>query len=337
MGLKNLIKQALPESFLIWTRRKRSYLTLKRNYIAQAKRFSRWEAYNGVQEIGGVEARMIFYTHQLEKGFTFDHYGYGRGQVALRHLSKLFAVLKRIDPQWHDNDVYREAVSALAEYRARHIDAGKDVAFLKNMMPPDVWQEIVAAPRGHGFLTVAASDKIHIKEAGFAKLAEQRHSVRSFRKDSPVSHAEIEEAVRIALRTPSVCNRQPARIRLYVEPELVSRILKVQGGFGGYSCPPGLLLITADLRAFMSENERNEAYVDGGLFGMSVLYALEYESIAACPLNAMSTREVEEETRRLLGIPDYEVLVMYIAVGHFPEESVTCASRRFDIDKVFKN
>ncbi len=337
MGLKNIVKKALPESFLIWTRRKRSFHTLKRNYLAQAKRFSRWEAYNGVQEIGGAEARMIFYTHQLEKGFTFDHYGYGRGKVALRHLSKLFAVLKRTDPQWRENEVYREAVNALSEYRARHIDAGKDIAFLKNMMPADVWQEIVAAPRGHGFLSVTVSDKTRNKEIGFAELAEQRHSIRSFREGDSISHAEIEKAVHIALRTPSVCNRQPARIRLYTNPEMVSRILKIQGGFGGYTCPPGLLLITADLRSFMSENERNEAYIDGGLFGMSMLYALEYESIAACPLNAMFSRKAEAETRRLLNIPDYEVFIMYIAVGHFAGKTVTCESHRFDIDKVFKN
>ncbi|KFI49655.1 nitroreductase family protein [Bifidobacterium biavatii] len=337
MGLKNVIKSMLPESFLIWTRRKRSFHTLRRNYLAQAKRFSRWEAYNGVQEIGGVEARMIFYTHQLEKGFTFDHYGYGRGKVALQHLSRLFGVMKRIDPQWHANDIYREAISALAEYRARHLDAGKDITFLQHMMPSDVWQDIVVAPRGNGFMTITAESKSHNKEIGFAELAEHRHSVRSFREDVPITHEQIEEAVHIALRSPSVCNRQPARIRLYTNPDLVSQILKLQGGFGGYACPPGLLLITADLRAFMSENERNEAYVDGGLFGMSMLYALEYESIAACPLNAMFYRDVEEKTRQLLGIPDYEVFIMYIAVGHFPNKTFTCTSHRFTINKVFKD
>lgn len=42
------------------------------------------------------------------------------------------------------------------------------------------------------------------------------------------------------------------------------------------------MLVTADLQAFMGSNERNEGYVDSGLFSMSLLYAMKSCGLAAC-------------------------------------------------------
>lgn len=56
----------------------------------------------------------------------------------------------------------------------------------------------------------------------------------------------------------------------------------------------------------MTPQEHNEGFVDGGLFGMSLLLALEKQVLAACPLNTMFRLKAEKVTRRLLGIPEYE-------------------------------
>lgn len=92
--------------------------------------------------------------------------------------------------------------------------------------------------------------------------------------------------------------------------------------------PPVLLLVTSDIRAFMNYGERNEPFVDGGLFSMSLLYALEAYGLAACPLNAMFNLAQDRQTRELLNMPDYEFPVMYIAVGNFPESVPVCRFRR---------
>lgn len=84
----------------------------------------------------------------------------------------------------------------------------------------------------------------------------------------------------------------------------------------------------------MNAHERNERYTDGGLFSMSLLLALEEQSLAACPLNTMFSDKMDAKTRNLIGIPDSEFLVMYIAVGHFPEEISTCASRRLPAERI---
>ncbi len=112
------------------------------------------------------------------------------------------------------------------------------------------------------------------------------------------------------------------------------KALKIQGGFLGYAMPPVLLLVTSDIRAFMNNGERNEPFVDGGLFSMSLLYALEAYGLAACPLNAMFNLSQDRQTRELLDIPDYEFPVMYIAVGNFPESVPVCYSTRYEPEKI---
>lgn len=130
------------------------------------------------------------------------------------------------------------------------------------------------------------------------------------------------------MRTPSVCNRQPSRVHILLDKETIKEALRIQGGVNGYPTPPVLIMITSDLRAFMTSYERNEGYTDGGLFGMSLLLALESLGLGACPLNTMFTAKAEKRTRKLLHIPDYEVPVIYIEVGNFSEETRTCRSTR---------
>ena len=87
----------------------------------------------------------------------------------------------------------------------------------------------------------------------------------------------------------------------------------------------------------MGTNEHNEGYVDGGLFAMSMLYSLEACGLAACPLNTMFSEENDKKTRDMLGVPDNEVFIMYIAVGRFRESSKICRSQRFGLDRILMN
>lgn len=79
--------------------------------------------------------------------------------------------------------------------------------------------------------------------------------------------------------------------------------------------PLVLLLVTSDIRGFINGSERNELFVDGGLFPVSLLYALDIYGLAECPLTAMHDLSQEQRTCKLLNIPDNEFLVMCVAVG----------------------
>lgn len=138
------------------------------------------------------------------------------------------------------------------------------------------------------------------------------------------------------MKTPSVCNRQSSRIRLITNPKLIKNTLDVQGGYRGYKYPQVLLLLTTDTSSFVDIKERNQVYVDGGLFAMSLLTSLEYVGLAACALNAMFNLEAELNVRQILNIPENENLIMFITVGNFLEETPYPKSFRYTGKEITK-
>jgi|LGVF01.1.fsa_nt_gb nitroreductase len=159
----------------------------------------------------------------------------------------------------------------------------------------------------------------------FKKILISRHSIRSFSpKDMPLE--VIRDAVSMAMRVPSQCNRQSSRAHVFTDREIVRKALEMQRGASGFSDEvPVLISVTNGLSAWDSANERNQCFVDGGLFGMVLIYALHSHGLATCALNNAFEGEKELEMKAFLGIPEDERMILFIAVGHYPEGDVKIA------------
>lgn len=331
--MKNMVKRLVPEPLIAWLRGCESDMKLRHETIRQMKRFRRNYARRGSLRKEHLRTRIIFFTHQIEKGLSHRDFRLGFGKTVLAQLAPLLESLRAFGDAQQD-EVYVTALSALHEYRRRHEAAGFDLGYARNLFSDALWKEIESTDSDFGgVLVIKAQDKTDNAKVPFVELSERRHSLREY-SDEPVSADDIMKAVDIAMRTPSVCNRQPTRVHIITNPELIKQAMPLQGGFRGYKMPPALILLTSDIQAMMNQDERNEGYTDGGLFGMSLLLALEEQRLAACPLNTMLPAKRDDATRRLLNIPDNELLVMYIAVGHFLPESKTCKSKRFPADEI---
>ena len=332
--MKDLLKRLFPKWVIVTIRGLKADMVLRRETLHQMKRFGRNYARYGSMQKTHLETHIIFFEHQIEKGLSHTDFRYGFGKSVLAQLAPLMESLRHVDSDVAHNAVYQTAISALREYRTRHESVNYDISYAKALFSAQVWDEI-ASTRDctGGDLVIRAVDKTDNARLTFSELMESRHSVREF-ADTPINVDEIMPAVRVAMRAPSVCNRQPTRVHIITKPDLIRKAMPLQGGFRGYPMPPALLLITGDNQAMMNPDERNECYTDGGLFGMSLLLALEAQGVAACPLNTMLPMQRDEATRSLLGVPDSEFLIMYIAVGHFAEEVKTCKSQRFDAEDI---
>lgn len=327
--MKETLKRLLPESVIAWVRGIQASARLRQETRRQMRRFARNYAKRGSTRLAHLETRTIFFTHQIEKGLSHGNFRHGFGKGVLAEFAPLLVAFRQQDANYRTNDIYRSAMSALHDYKVRHETDSYDLTYMRRDFPDDIWQEIANADsRYGGVLTIKASDKADNAAKTFVELSESRHSLREF-SDEPVNAEDIERAVDIAMRTPSVCNRQPTRVHIITNADLIAKLMPIQHGFNGYPFPPALVLVTSDIQAFMNPDERNEGFVDGGLFSMSLLLALEEQRLAACPLNTCLPAGRDDATRRLLNLPDNELLVMYIAVGHFLPEAETCMSRRF--------
>lgn len=334
-SLKDRLKETLPQPIVSLGKRiLNGYPSLVMASLREARYFNKSYARDSAKGVLQLEARMMYFTHQIEKGLSHKQFRYGFGKIPLKNLSVVMAKYRKADPVFMQRTPYLSALATIGEYVRKHEGHEQTLAYLTSLFSPVLLREAQEIPHDEGgTLTFSSKQKENNSELSFRQLNENRHSIREF-SEKPLTYSEIQPAIEMAMRTPSVCNRQPTRVRVILDRDLIAKALELQGGFKGYATPPTLILLTADNRVFMAPQEHNEGYTDGGLFGMNLLLALEEQGLAACPLNTMFRNGPEKATRKLLQIPSNEVLVMYIAVGHFPLQCTTCVSRRLPAESI---
>mgnify|MGYP001127713314 CR=1 FL=1 len=160
-----------------------------------------------------------------------------------------------------------------------------------------------------------------------------RHSVRDF-DELRVSRETIEEAIRLAIQTPSVCNRQAWFARVYEDPSDIKSMLEFQNGNTGFGIVPVLALVTTDARMFAGPGERNQPWIEGGLFSMTLVWALHGLGLESCMLNMSQSSDQIDLLRDAANIPKHELVVMMIAIGHAREGHRVARSERRPVHEV---
>jgi len=306
---------------------------IRLRYLAHQdiSRFSRTASFSVFDD--GYEqlvARIIYNVHSLEKGLSRNHdLRLGFGQQRLSNLNDALVVYRM---KGYDSTAfaYFEGLSVIQRYKELHAKEQFDVDFLDQIIDAEFLNP-TATFDAAGTKAVRRADKQRNSEKNFYELAQGRSSVREF-SGAPIDRGKVKNALSNAEKTPSVCNRQGWRVYWVEDKELARKVLKHQRGFGYPQMPEVLLAITVSNNTFLSPVERNEAFVDGGLFAMSVMYGLEHEGLAAVPLNAMMYYKDQRGVRELLDIDDSEMIIMFMAVGEFMDESLVPISDRKSAD-----
>jgi nitroreductase len=169
--------------------------------------------------------------------------------------------------------------------------------------------------------------------AGFNEFSKSRASVRNY-SDLDLPMTKIMAALDLARSAPSACNRQAWRTYVYSDKKKIKTILEYQGGNRGFGhLTSKLIIVTGELGVFSSTNERNQVFIDGGIYSMNLLYCLHFEQIAACILNCSFDYSKEEEIKRYCSIKSSEVLIAMISCGLPPEEFGIANSPRHNLDQ----
>lgn len=300
--------------------------------LYDSERFS--AAYMNGDPVGQARARLMFHAHALEKGLSHSKFrpGFGKkpmGRVA-RDTRKWLESGKSIDDPF-----FKAAISAAHVYFDRHERLDFDVSHFWDMFSPRVQELITQADDQHGGALKSRMDREAVPVAGgdksFMDVVYGRRSVREYTPE-PINLDQVRQAVQIASQAPSVCNRQGPRVHYFCDPTQIEKLVNLQGGFGGYPKPPGLLLVTCDLTAFVFSMERNQGFIDGGLFMMALLLGLEQVGLGACPLNAAMGSQRETTIRRILKIPESEALISFIAIGNYDPSVLVARSLRYPVE-----
>jgi nitroreductase len=164
-----------------------------------------------------------------------------------------------------------------------------------------------------------------------------RYSLREF-SNQIIDQDTIIRAIKLAMKTPSVCNRQGWHIYHTSENSVKKSILKYQNGntpFGENI--PNLFIVTADLKAFFAVEEHYQQWIDGGLLAMSLIYALHSLGLASCPLNWCQSPQKDKLLRELINIKDNHTIILILAAGYPDEGNKVCVSKRRPVEEIYTN
>ena len=307
---------------------------LRRTSRRDQERYWRHSALNTARlSQSNRQAILTMQCHCIEKGLALKEPRPGFGQPL---VESLISNLKAYIQDFGTCALTEAAVCTLLEYRGFLAAHGlSNLALDQNL--EDIAQRHGKSLDGFCAYATAVVSKTEIHSAAaieIEKFLRARHSVRQF-APVPVEIRLVERAVELAITAPSVCNRQPWRVHCYRTPSTIGPILRYQNGNRGFSEQIAVLLIvTCDLGCFVSVAERNEAWIDGGMFSMLLLLALHSMGLGTCCLNACMEDDEEILLRQTARIPDNEVIIMMIAVGHLPERFRVTRSQRKQLQEV---
>jgi nitroreductase len=275
-----------------------------------------------------LEAKIIFHYHSLEKGLSNINFRAGFGKNA---YTQLIDTMHLYDKKGFDKKsiAYQSGLSVLNEYVIKHENSNVNTDVLKKEIQNLAYQNNIY--NLGGVYNLQKKEVVEKSKGDFKSLALNRFSVRDF-ANKKIDVDLINQALNIAKKTPSVCNRQPWHTYVIRNKDLINSVLEVQGGFRGHGNNLDTLILVASNNNYLSNyTERNQGFTDCGMYSMSLIYSLQYFGLATCALNANLPLDRDYTARKILKIPDNQNLVMFIAVGEYEDTFKTPKSPRDDI------
>lgn len=298
-----------------------------------ARNYARGSGLLGNADREVLKTRIIKSYHRIEKGLALPMPRPGFGVDAITLLiddSTLY--LSRHGGDWTTT----AALQALDQYCVFNRAHGRDTRAIEERITTlrQLAQPLAGEPVLGGVMQVDRRAVLAAAQVPFAEFVRHRHSVRQF-ASRPVDTALIEEAVRQAQYSPSVCNREGVQVYVIEGEDRVRELLAYQNGNRGFGDSAGaVLVITARQAAFHTVGERYQAWIDGGLFAMTLVYALHAQGLGTCCLNWSVEPTVDRAFKRAAGLPPHDVVVMFLAVGHLPDHFTVARSARRPLSEV---
>jgi len=286
--------------------------------LIQSTRSSKQENY--------LRALTIDY-HVIEKGLTMENRRYRFGKpMVLRLKRNTLTVIDSSDFQACTQ--FKSAVDALCDYYEVHQEQGEEIDDIISADEYGLLKAKQPSPRPAHEKTTANDFFRDVENTPFEAFAHSRHSARSFTSET-IPLKTIEEVIQLANTAPSVCNRQTARVHLFQNTEKVQLLLALQNGNTGFGHTiHNLAIITSDLKYFVGINERNQSFIDGGIYLMNFLYALHHHKIGAIALNWAAMPDRDKQLRQLADIPPDETVICLVGMGYLKDEFTITASKK---------
>lgn len=327
------MKMIVPKSMVQYYKAQKIKLSIANDFYYDFKRFIKLSASLDFNTKEKYQAFLIKEYHAIEKGLALPITKIGFGQKRIQHLIKILDIYIE---KFGVDDITDITIATLKEYSDFETTNQND----RNILLPIIANLVKSynnkriSCNSGGTKIILKSDIENTIKMDFDSFFKSRFSTRDF-TNTRVPREQILSAIDTARYTPSVCNRQPWKCYLidHTNPTLRDKFLKVQNGNNGFGDTiSALIVVTGKLSSFFSY-ERNQVYIDGGMFSMSIIMALHSKGLGACCLNTSYT---SKRTKDFLAVKDIDkdcVPIMFIAVGNLKDNYKVATSKRKPIEK----
>ncbi len=331
MSIKLALKKAIPHVIVAFFRKIKNEFSLLLSYSYDLKRYVKYSGTTKQDDSKKMIGKIIAHYHVVEKGLSFEEMKPFFGLIVIKNLVNL--INEYISLGYDTNDFqFLTACSVLMKYKNKHIELGYDVEIIDQILNENIYGH--ASNYLGGSKTIKKSDILNSINIDFKTFFYNRYSIRDF-SNQEVDFKLILNALEIAKKYPSVCNRQSARVYLVKERDTIDNYLSYQEGTRGFSEKINkLIIVTSDISVFENANERNQAYIDGGIYLMGLLLSLHSVGLGSVALNWSKSKNQDKKFRKVSCINDNEVIIALIGVGCLKDEMSVPKSERSDVDDI---
>lgn len=271
-----------------------------------------------------IEPVLRVEVHAIEKGMSIGKVrpGFGKAKASdfMEHLQRYIDVGGR-------QEFVNECCSILCQYVDFNQKLGADMNDIDAKIKAFCEKNHAVITVFGGVRNVSKSEVYETLNKDFSSFSQSRFAVRDFGKE-PISRQQIEDALKIAEKTPSACNRQSWKIHVYAGDDKRLRMFQLQGGSKGfYEDMQYAILVCGDLNYYRFF-EMSQIYVDGGLYAMNLMYALHYKGVATIPLTMSIRVSKMNNVIKEMKLTKNELPVLLIGVGSYKDEFNVAKSER---------
>ncbi|MDD2798979.1 MAG: nitroreductase family protein [Bacteroidales bacterium] len=273
-----------------------------------------------------LRADLIVEAHIIEKGLSFRHTKVGFG------VPKIIDLLDHLTIYHHQyKDQYMlsfilRIVEKYIEFNAKHGVVNEAISNRYHKLKEFENNEYPEIIGGVNHITREEIQKSAMID--FENFVNSRYSIRNFTGEA-VDPELVFKALKIAEGTPSACNRQPWGAHVFFDKQKMINILDYQTGARQFKEEMGcVILVTSSYNSFFG-GEFHQPYVNGGLYAMTLMYALHSFGLGTVSLNMGFEYSKLKKLSQYCDIQESEVPIMMIGVGVLPEELDVAHSERF--------
>ena len=296
--------------------------------------YRRWN-YNNPKVVtrAAQESKMLRQTHMIEKGMSLSEPRKGFGQ---QKIAVLFEMMDQYLKMGYPSDgmPFQDAIIVLNAYVDMQKGLGyENAAMVEKLKTYDTYR-IDGLTAGIKYDTRA--NLMSNIDKPFPEFFYSRHSMRQFESKSLIIE-DVEKAIKIAQKAPTACNRQAITVYLYKDKATNDALGELIAGNTGFQQEvPNYLVVTADVSAFYDTFERNQVYVEAGLFSMALVEALHYYGIGSCILQNGEYYKKNKKFKEICkNIPENERIILFVATGYYKNKFSYAMSLRKNVEDVF--